>query len=421
MLASLDLEQIHRTHSREQQLEQLVINPARKIKWLSRVVLVLDALDECGDRQALKDLVQLARDLLRLPPAFTIFLCCRPVDVVEDFVEEVSAELHSLDDTDADAKEDIRIVVRSSLSRIKNKSRSAMWPPEVSKMDEFADACGGLFEIASVRIRQVRNADNLSLIKIFEIILSYPNDPAPSLLKEYRRILKCAYIDRLMSEERIRSDEPAYKQYRKLVGVLITTLEPMSPLGLSNLVNVEVDGICDSLKQLSPVLEIRGDDDPFRFYHASFREYLLSNDEDTASVSYPISFNGPQHFETLDQSLRNFRQSNYGKNRWTAHLELITDKEALHVSSILRPFLENDLIDWLESMNNLDASRQCITPMYLQILSFHAFPQGSSRRRRSGVRQVHAFTWNLMHPLTYFTGTQCDRQRTCNPASERCQ
>lgn len=340
----------------EEQLEQLVIIPANNAIWSSRVVIVLDALDECGGQRGLDELMGLIPQLLRLPPAFAIFVSCRSVDIVEDFFKAVPAKHHSLDGIDA--TKDLQMFVGNSLVGISEKLGSAKWPPEVNRMDEFAEACGGLFEIASIRIRQVCNGgDNLSPIEVFNEILSCPRDLSPSLVKEYRRILESAYTNGLMSEERSRPDELAYHRYRQLLGVLITTGELMTPLALSSLVNIEVSEVRGSLKPLSPVMEIKGDNEPFRFYHASFREFLLSGGGSTAPISYPVSFDGLRHVETLDECLRNFRKSDYGKNMWTTHLEAITGEETLRVPAVLRSFLENDLIEWLESTKNQEASR----------------------------------------------------------------
>lgn len=382
-LAALDLEQIVRIISKEEQLQQLVVTPARKIKWPFRAVLVLDALDECGDRRALEELMELVRKLLQLPPAFAIFISCRPVDIVDRFLGDASAKHHSLDGS-GDA-EDIRLFVETSLLNIPDHSESGKWPPQCGRMDEFADACGGLFEIASVRVRRVRDEDILSRIEIFDHILS-DRDPAPSLVKEYRRILKSAYTAKLVSDEKTRSREVAYKRYRLLVGVLITTEEPMTPRSLSSLVNMEVYKIRDSLRQLSPIMEIRGDDDPFRFYHASSREFLLSDDKDPdpAFRSYPISFNGAQHIEMLEHCLKNFEASDYGKNRWRVHLWAIKAEEAPRAVAALKLFLEEGLMKWLEFMSSRVADGQYF---------FFMHPRLFNCSRNSTEALKAAFTW----------------------------
>jgi len=353
LLASLDLDQVVHSHSKEQQLEQLVIAPACQVEWRSRVVIVLDALDECGDRQALKELMELVQKLLQLPPVFSILISCRPVDVIHNFMKGVLTKQRSLDDTDATG--DIRIFVRSILSSITDESGSGKWPPKVSKMDQFANVCGGLFEIASVRIRQLLHQDSVPLIEMFDLFLSYPHDPTPSLVTEYRRILKSAYTDKLVSNEGTRGHQIAYHRYRQFVSLLITAFEPLSPLSLASLANMKVYQVRDSLKQLSPVMEIGGDSDPFRFYHASFREFLLSNEP--PSTLYPVSFNGPQHVETLEQCLKNFQISVYGKTMWPRHLAATTNNESLRVVAILGLFSKEDLFRWLECVSAHDASR----------------------------------------------------------------
>ena len=396
MLTGLNVDQILRDDSKEQ-LEQLVIIPANRVKWSSRVVIVLDAVDECGDRQALKELMRLVQRLVQLPPLFTILVSCRPIDIVQNTLKRVPVITKDYSLDDMNAVEDIQIFVRSSLSDIIDESNSGKWPPKVSAMDKFANSCGGLFEIASVRIRQVRDQDSVPLIEIFNYILSYPHDPAPTLLKEYRRILNFAYTHKLISGEGTPIHEIAYQRYRHFVGVLVTAFKPLTPSSLASLVNMGIYQIRDSLKHLTPVMEIKNDDDPFRFYHASFREFLLSSDKDVVSASFPISFDGAQHLEALGQCLKNFKKSDYGKNMWTNHLDAITTGEAPGALELLRSFLEGDLIiGWLECMSSRDAGSQYIVMIYECAFNFvHAFLQGTSRLRRSGARYVDPIRGSL--------------------------
>ena len=134
----------------------------------------------------------------------------------------------------------------------------------------------------------------------------------------------------------------------------------MTPRSLSYLVNMEVYKIRDSLRQMSPMLEIRADDDPLRFYHASSREFLLSDDKDPdpAFRPYPISFNGAPHVEMLEHCLKNFEASDYGKNMWRVHLWAIKAEEAPRALAVLKLFLEEGLMKWLESMSSREAERQ---------------------------------------------------------------
>lgn len=110
--------------------------------------------------------------------------------------------------------------------------------------------------------------NDVTLIEVFNFLLS-SRDPAPSLVKEYRRILRSAYADKLTSSEGTQLHQIVYQRFDDLV-------QPMTPRVLASLVNMEVDQIRASLKHLSPVMEMKGDNDPFRFCHASFRISRIS-------------------------------------------------------------------------------------------------------------------------------------------------
>jgi hypothetical protein len=365
-LVELDLDEISKLCDRKTQLRDLVIGPAQEVRtsWPARVVIVIDALDECGDLYALERLMELVEMLFTLPHAFVIFISCRHVTPVDEFFKRLSNEVrtqHSLDHIDNAGTEDLRVYVRSNLTNIPRTARSGRWPPETSRIDEFAAACGGLFEIASVRIRQVRDERHLLLIEVFDHILKYPRDPTPTLEKEYRRIINSSYIDKL-SDDTARSDPHAldryhiaYQRYRLFTAILITVLNPFTLPELASLLQRGEDEILAILQHLSPVMVVGDDNTPFRFYHASFPEFLHSNDGGSISKSFPICFDGPQHVEVLKQCFKNFQNSDYGKTMWITHLERSTANEALRAFAFLKSFLQQDVILWLESLNNSDA------------------------------------------------------------------
>lgn len=360
-LVALDLNQITRLDNKKQQVEKLVIELANRVKtWPRRVVIVIDGLDECD---TLKDLLELVRKLLELPSAFVIFISCRPDQSVKPFFEAIppkDLKTRYLDDVD-DAKDDLLTYVRRSLRDIQDTSGSGKWPPEVPRMDAFAATCGKLFEIAAIRIRQIRDrTDTQAPIDIFNDI---PNTPPLELWDEYLRILRCAYTARLKSEK-TQSDEHAYNEYRLAVGTLITVLESMTHQSLADLVEMEVWQVHAVLQPLYPVMVI-GDSDKatkFKFYHASFKEFLLSNHGSEQDGEFPISFGGARHVETLKRCLKNFQISDYGRKMWARHLTAVTAEEALHIHAVLKPFLEKDLFEWLEHMSSCDAHGRYLPP-----------------------------------------------------------
>jgi len=369
-LVELDLERILSVHGNNDQgrLQDLIVQPAEMVKaWPTRIVVCIDALDECGDLYALEDLMKLIQMLLQLPPAFVIFISCRHLTPVHEFFENVPKAFrirHSLDDG-IDNIEDLQAYVRSSLTNIPRTTRSGSWPPELSRMDEFAAACGGLFEIASVRIRQVRDSRHLPQIEVFDDILKYPHDRTPSLEKEYRRIINSSYIYNL-SEETAQSDpraferyQTAYRRYSLFTAILITVFDPLTLPELASLSQRGENEILTILQHLSPVMVVGDRRTPFRFYHASFPEFLRSSDGGTALKSFPICFDGPQHAAVLNYCFENFQQSEYARTMWIRHLQSSRAAEASLVSGVLKSFLQHGLIQWLEYTHGTDAHGQC--------------------------------------------------------------
>jgi hypothetical protein len=368
---------------KEKQLQELVIGPGRMVKnWPGRVVVVLDALDECGNREALKELIGLVKILLELPRAFVFFISCRDVEHVHRFFNEVSdRRLYSLDEI-GNKEEDLEKFVQHELSKIPPNSGSGGWPPEASRMNEFARACGGLFEIVAIRLRQMNDDSEdcaLQQIEVFNFngILEYASGPPRSLVEEYRRIVSSAYTKNL-TEERARNDkhafdryEQAYKRYRLFVGVLITVLNPLTLPELASLLHTDADQIRALLRHLSPVMMVWDERTPFKFYHATFLEFLLSGHG--GEGRFPICFNGPQHFNTLEQCLQNFEKSTYGKTMWLWHLVGLKATGHQRVFRFLKPLLD-DLIKGLESMSNSNVKRQYILPFCHASSSSSHFP-----------------------------------------------
>jgi len=370
-LPTRDINNILRKNDKIQQLQKLFIEPAEQVyrtkKEPKRVVIVLDALEECEkerddqDQDPLEELMVLVKKLIEdLPPNFVIFISCRHVGPVRTLFQNAREDRtqHNLDDIDNTT--DLQTYVRCSLTNICDHTQSGLWPPDNLKMGDFAEACGGLFEIASIRIRRVSRGRRAP-IDTFNEILGERDSPPQRLFDEYLRILRKAYTAGSKPDDKTPADLPLYHQYRLTVGILISVLVSMSPRSLANLVGMEVYQIRAVLLPLHPVMEVGDDGTPLRFYHASFREFLLSS-YDCKRNEYSICFSGVRHFETLEQCWKNFRASDYGWTMWAEHLAAITTAEALRVPAILKLFPENDLVGWLESMSNRDASRQCTTP-----------------------------------------------------------
>ncbi|KAI6129564.1 hypothetical protein EV401DRAFT_2066776 [Pisolithus croceorrhizus] len=82
------------------QFQELILEPAKQISWCGPVVIVIDALDVCGEHQKRKDLLKvLATKAAELPPNFRILVTSRPeADIVHALKDKSHVVMKILED-----------------------------------------------------------------------------------------------------------------------------------------------------------------------------------------------------------------------------------------------------------------------------------------------------------------------------------
>jgi len=343
----------------EQQTKELVIRLAElaaKISSSPRVVIVVDGLERCRDLQMPVDLV---RELLQLPRRFVVFISSRHIEPVRRFFfEEVPVQNRSLHILDSvDSRDDLRKFVQVEHSRsIGLVGR----PLEVDTVNKIVDRCGGSFEIASDLTHTVLRLLRLCKQREVDNILEYFSSSACA--RVYKRIMESACTNS-SAETRNRS-----------IQALITVFEPMTLSSLGDLLGEDVGQVESVLQPLSEVLVV--DENTQWELCTGFRQFLLSD-------RGPIQFDGPQHKAIFEDCLTKFRTSDYGRRMWGKHLKKSGSDDAESVLVGLREFVDDHLIEWLDSIRSDDAHSQCIPPCNPHLVSalfmpFHRSAQGCS-------------------------------------------
>ena len=119
--------------------------------------VVIDALDECGSRVELRQLMDMLGKLVMLP--LTFLVTSRPEPEVVDHMDGLELSPHvtaeDLDAVDrASTDHDIREFVGSRIQRLSNR-RDRAWPPSNEQLVQFVARCSGLFEVASILLRRL--------------------------------------------------------------------------------------------------------------------------------------------------------------------------------------------------------------------------------------------------------------------------
>jgi len=240
-------------------------------------VVVIDALDECGSRAELKQLMDMLAKFAELP--LTFLVTSRPEPEVVDHMDGPKLSPHvTAEDLDtvnqASTNHDIREFVESRIHRLRNH-RDHAWPPSEDQLTQFVARCSGLFEVASILLRRLERGYEYGLpaSEQFTSLLTeascVASDPDAALYSEYRRIIDRAYPVGNSKEAR-----EGLRRYHLVVGSLVLLRKPLAAATLADLLGMSVNGVRATLMPLGSVILVP-DSSPISFYHASFHDFLL--------------------------------------------------------------------------------------------------------------------------------------------------
>ena len=257
------------------QLEHFILKPLLKLTLAGPLVIVIDALDECGDvpsRQGLLEL--LASKIADLPSNVRILLTSRPeADVERLFKSNAHIMLKKMQDISPQSTElDITTYIHNRLSGpgysgIDDARRSAL----VSK-------CEGLFQWASVACTFIigLGITGLEPLDRYNLLIEGKVQEMAGLDGLYTTVL--SYLFPIQRSAAL--DKSIMDGFRFIMALVLTTFEPVSLESLNEMSRSIEDGVL-SLKPVSilggmgSVLRGVAEEEPIRPLHTSFRDFLL--------------------------------------------------------------------------------------------------------------------------------------------------
>jgi NACHT domain len=276
--------------------ESLILEPLKKVELRDPILIVIDALDECGDvigRNGLHTF--LAHHLYHLPSKFRIFVTSRPEDGIgAAFSKALSVDTLYMDDAKLAAKteQDICAYVQSVL------------PPEVFKDHgiKLAKAAEGLFQWAAVGCGFINSPPasfGFSKKKCVQCLLGHSRDRdgQDPLDKLYEEVLEGYF-----------KPHEAQMLFRSVMGHLFAAIKPLS---LRSLISLRRHAPIDDPEDSDPVLEmlrhlgsllsnVTSSDEsrPIIPLHTSFRDFLTNKKNAVFYVDL-----GEAHHELADACL----------------------------------------------------------------------------------------------------------------------
>jgi len=358
------------------QFMKLVIEPLSTLpKAEAPIILILDALDECGspeDRRSL--LTLLAAESIHLPPFVRVVVTSRTEFDIRRALEDRSHVLiQEMELASEDNSNDILTFLRNRMSEIRSKNTSLSLPhdwPGDAAIYALHKRAAGLFVWASTACRFIDGHD--PRCNIDTILRSDVNHKAESALDSlYRTALKSVVAD-MCDDEYFRAD------FHSIVGTILVARNPISDQTIDSLLSLDRPSRHSLLKMGCVIHWSYGE--PVRILHPSFADFLSNLPRCHSDMWY---IDMPLHNRLLAVRCLHYLESMLRRNicdlnltgapvdmilpeaivyacsSWIDHICAITEEVHL-VGEILERFLFRHLLHWLEVMGIVKQSRTVI-------------------------------------------------------------
>ncbi|KAH8926376.1 WD40 repeat-like protein [Atractiella rhizophila] len=258
----------------------LIIEPLSKVSgYQTPVIIVVDALDECPEREGVKELFQLiSASLPKLNFPLKFFLTGRP-ESHRDFTELSSCILHELKKEVVDM--DIRTVLVDGLEKvaIENKCAGMEHPP--TTINNLVNKAQGLFIFIDTLIRHLLEDDPIPWETKLQEILELPSEDGSQIdlldglyHKVLSAVLDCSKSQKIQDRNR--------NIILQVLGFVIMLYEPLSPTSLAHLISYDTPKTMQTAKNVrlvlhrlsSVILVPKENHDLIRTLHASFVNYI---------------------------------------------------------------------------------------------------------------------------------------------------
>ena len=250
------------------------------------MLVVLDALDECGDSNAQKDLSDfIVSKLSGLPSNFRFLITSRPEKGVNSLSQSTSSHLCEhmcLDPKSDDCKRDILKFIKHEMGRLREREDILVdvdWPWDES-MEKLGDAADGLFIWASTAIKYIEERD----VNQFEYL--------KGLVKNSRTLSKNLYglYAAALGNSVIWGDPVTKERFCSVFSLIL--------FGKTLLTGKEIDDILGLRAGSTRVLLSRfrslvtyNEDSPIRINHISLYDYLIECKEEEWYIDESIERN----------------------------------------------------------------------------------------------------------------------------------
>ncbi|CAE6445312.1 unnamed protein product [Rhizoctonia solani] len=371
------LEQDPDVHSKvpRVQFKRMVLEPLQKVRGSlpTRIVIVIDALDECDDGNGVEQILEmLLENASKLPIKFLV--SSRPEPHIRDRIHQSPLKtqliLHELDQKMVRA--DIETYLRVELA-------SMPTPLTTDQITALVERAGSLFIYAATVVRYIKGGDTLErLAAVLQV--PDPGQEPSNQTKDIDQLYEAVLVSALENPNLERAEK---QRMQRVLHTVVCAQEPLTVDALAGLLRLRRTQVAAALKPLWSVLHVSESNTAHRVstLHASFPDYILNSNRSKNFVCNAQIHNG----ELAEQCLKRIRQNQsqfnicnlrtsymfdedvgdideivkeaipldllYACQYWAVHFSLGGTSDAGARTDALRDFLEKRLLLWVEVLN----------------------------------------------------------------------
>ena len=264
----------------EQQFQELIINPVTALpKQSHRRMIVIDALDECEDRESIRQLIEFVTSIDYFEFPIDILFTSRREEHIRRIFES-SSYSHmiyqiSLSNTAFDVHEDIEHFLRSQFNTIYQENPRLMenipspWPSPFD-LSDIVQKANGSFIFASTLTRYI--SEGIEPPQRLKLIVERHNG-----------------VDGMYTE--IVQQFWGHEHFPIVFSTIMLLRTPLSVIGLASLLDLTIPDILTEIFKIQSILVIPADNmTPVDVVHTSLRDFSVSKERSGA-----IFVNTPQN------------------------------------------------------------------------------------------------------------------------------
>ncbi|KAK6357703.1 hypothetical protein TWF718_002012 [Orbilia javanica] len=260
-----------------EQFEKLIFQPllsTRPASDRTRLVLVIDALDECEDKGSIKVIIYLLSRLKDIKPVdVRVFLTSRPDLPILPAFRKLPGDIYqdiALHDVPK-VEDDISLFLQHKLNEIREGfSLPETWPGKKT-FQKLVERAVPLFIYAATLCRYIGD-EQWDPEERVQTILSYRADWQTSQI----HMTYLPVLNQLIVGQPPAQKQKLIEEFQQIVGTIINIASPMSASSLASLLSLPIETVNCRIRPLQSILNIpQNPNKPIRTFHLSFRDFLL--------------------------------------------------------------------------------------------------------------------------------------------------